>query len=65
MVSIIIPTFNRLSWLRKCLAHLDSQKYDSSFEVIVIDDGSTDAGPKLVELVSPTDAPLQSNYFFD
>lgn len=42
MVSIIIPTFNRLSWLRKCLAHLDSQKYDSSFEVIVIDDGSTD-----------------------
>jgi glycosyltransferase involved in cell wall biosynthesis len=42
MVTVVIPTFNRLSWLRKCLAHLDAQKYHLSFEVIVVDDGSTD-----------------------
>jgi glycosyltransferase involved in cell wall biosynthesis len=42
MISVIIPTFNRLPWLQECLTNLNSQDCDGRFEVIVIDDGSTD-----------------------
>jgi len=42
MITIVIPTFNRLSWLQKCLFHLNNQNSSHRFEVIIIDDGSTD-----------------------
>ena len=42
-VSVIIPTYNRLESLRKCLNALSCQTLLSeNFEVIVIDDGSSD-----------------------
>lgn len=42
-VSIIIPTFNRLSRLKQVLAALEQQKYAiDEVEVIVVSDGSTD-----------------------
>lgn len=41
--SVIVPTYNRLATLRKCLAALERQTAArDSFELIVIDDGSTD-----------------------
>lgn len=44
--SIVIPTYNRLPILRKSLQALEQQKLDknliSGYEVIVVDDGSTD-----------------------
>ncbi|BAQ65162.1 glycosyl transferase [Geminocystis sp. NIES-3709] len=44
--SVIIPTYNRLPILQKCLLALESQEYDSNliekYEIIVVDDGSTD-----------------------
>lgn len=42
MISIIIPTFNRLIWIKKCLEYLDNQIYNDRYEVIIVDDGSTD-----------------------
>lgn len=41
--SIIIPTYNRSDVLLKCLKSLDEMDYDpQDYEVIVVDDGSTD-----------------------
>ncbi len=44
--SIVIPTYNRLPILEKCLRALEQQRYDntliSGYEVVVVDDGSTD-----------------------
>lgn len=42
--SVIIPTYNRLPILQKCLAALSQQDLTSpyTYEVIVVDDGSTD-----------------------
>lgn len=41
-VSVVIATHNRVDKLRRCLESVLSQDY-SSFEVIVVNDGSTDA----------------------
>jgi len=43
LFSVIVPTYNRLPILKKCLNALESQTLASTkFEVIVIDDGSSD-----------------------
>ena len=45
-LSVVIPTYNRLPILTKCLRALESQQYDdqmiTGYEVVVVDDGSTD-----------------------
>lgn len=41
--SVIIPTYNRAKTLHRALLSLSNQTYDKSlFEIIVVDDGSTD-----------------------
>ncbi len=48
--SIIIPTYNRSEVLLKCLKSLDEMDYDSKdYEVIVVDDGSTDNTEEVVK----------------
>jgi glycosyltransferase involved in cell wall biosynthesis len=41
MFSVVIPTYNRLPILQKCLLALEKQTF-SDYEIIVVDDGSTD-----------------------
>ena len=43
--SVVIPTYNRLPILEKCLRALEQQQLEapiSAYEVVVVDDGSTD-----------------------
>src|SRR5215217_1226750 len=42
-VSIIIPVYNQFDYTRACLASLQEHQADHRFEVIVVDDCSTDA----------------------
>src|SRR5881394_743314 len=41
-LSVIIPTYNRLDMLLRVLDALEQQEDPPEFEVIIIDDGSTD-----------------------
>ena len=44
-MSVVIPTYNRLPILRKCLLALEAQQLAApveDFEVVLVDDGSTD-----------------------
>jgi glycosyltransferase involved in cell wall biosynthesis len=41
LVSVVVPTFNRLSYLREAIAAVFAQTY-GNWELIVVDDGSTD-----------------------
>ncbi len=45
-ISVVIPTYNRLPILQKCLLALENQKFSkdvvNQYEIILIDDGSTD-----------------------
>ncbi len=47
-VGVLIPTYNRPDALLECLAHLENQTF-KDFEVVVVDDGSTDSTSKQVE----------------
>jgi glycosyltransferase involved in cell wall biosynthesis len=47
-ICVVIPTYNRSQALRICLEHLETQTWPN-FEVIVVDDGSTDSTPQQVE----------------
>lgn len=47
-IGVIIPTYNRSEVLLSCLRHLERQTM-TDFEVVVVDDGSTDFTPKLLE----------------
>ena len=52
-LAIVIPTWNRKELLAACLASLEAQTFQD-FEVIVVDDGSTDGTAGLIELEYPT-----------
>jgi glycosyltransferase involved in cell wall biosynthesis len=47
-VSVILPTYNRAKFLPQAFASIKSQ-HCTDWELIVVDDGSTDATPELVE----------------
>ena len=46
--SVVIPTYNDAKLLKRCLEHLNSQKFESSFEVVIVDDGSIDDTKKIL-----------------
>ena len=48
MVSVVIPTRDRAEYLEVALASLARQDLDQPYEVIVVDDGSTDRTPQVV-----------------
>jgi GT2 family glycosyltransferase len=48
VLSVLIPTFNRPDVLLECLAHLERQTF-KDFEVVVVDDGSTDSTSRQME----------------
>ena len=48
LVSIIVPSFNHEKYISECVRSIMSQTY-SNFELIVIDDGSTDNSPQIIK----------------
>lgn len=57
LISIVIPTFNRASFLEKTLYSIMMQTY-SNVEILLVDDGSTDNTSEIVEYLK------LSNKFF-
>ena len=47
-VSVVIPTYNRAALLRQALDSVFAQTF-TDYEVIVVDDGSTDETPQMIE----------------
>lgn len=48
MISVVVPTYNRKPLLGMCLNSLMNQTHND-YEIIVVDDGSTDGTPSLVK----------------
>lgn len=58
LVSIIIPVYNAVDYVEKCLDSLIGQTY-RNIEVIVVDDGSTDKTADVCDRIAGTDPRIQ------
>jgi GT2 family glycosyltransferase len=58
-LSVVIPTFNQAGLLRHCLRSMAGQTLNSAtYEIIVVDDGSTDHTREVIEEFQPRVTPL-------
>jgi glucosyl-dolichyl phosphate glucuronosyltransferase len=48
-ISIVIATYNRGALLAECLRHLADQPFEADDDVMVVDNGSTDDTPRVIE----------------
>ena len=51
-VTIVIPNWNGMRWLKGCLDGLAKQEY-KDFQVIIVDDASTDASKEFIQVKYP------------
>ena len=58
MVSVIIPLYNREGLVLETINSVKSQTYQE-WEIIIVDDGSTDRGPEIVEELASGDERIQ------
>ena len=48
-ISVVIPAYNESTMLPLCLESVINQDYKGEFEVIVVDNASTDNTPKIAK----------------
>ena len=53
-LSVVVPAYNAAGTIGDCLAALRRQSYDGTFEIIVVDDGSTDDTTALARAAGAT-----------
>lgn len=51
LVTIVIPTYNAKKTVKKCLTSLKNQETNASYQVLVVNDGSTDETENIVKRV--------------
>lgn len=57
--SIVIPVFNCAKWLKECLDSVIGQSFQD-FEIVVVDDGSTDDTPYILKEYESIDSRIRS-----
>lgn len=64
LVSVILPVFNRENYIGVSIKSILAQTY-KEFELIIIDDGSTDRTPDILEYYRKRDSRISIYYNFD
>ena len=49
MISVIIPVYNAEKWLEKSLDSIKNQTWKGEFEIIIVNDGSTDESAVIID----------------
>lgn len=57
-VSVIIPMYNAEPYIRQCIRSVISQTWEN-LEILVINDGSTDQGPRICEELGRIDGRIR------
>ena len=66
LLSVVVCTYNRDNYLQQCLDHLSKQTaLKELFEVLVIDNNSTDRTPQVCEDFGTTHQEIQFEYFVE
>jgi glycosyltransferase involved in cell wall biosynthesis len=55
MFSVVVPLYNKAAYIEFTLRSVQAQSW-ADYEVLVVDDGSTDAGPNIVQAIANQDA---------
>ena len=58
MISIIVPVYNAERYVRECIESVTQQSY-ADFELLLIDDGSTDNSPSICDKYALTDSRIR------
>lgn len=58
MLSVIVPVYNSIKYLEKCITSICNQNYQD-LEIICIDDGSRDGSGELLESISRNDSRIK------
>lgn len=59
-ISIIIPVYNKAEYIKRCLSSILGQSF-KDFELIIINDGSTDQSSQIIRQIAETDSRI--HYF--
>lgn len=54
-ISLIVPVYNVEPYLTECVESIRRQDFDA-FEVLLVDDGSTDGSPRICDLMASGDS---------
>lgn len=60
-ISVIVPVYNSIDCLEKCVRSLCAQTY-ANLEILLIDDGSTDGTAALVDRLAKTDSRIRAHH---
>ena len=55
MISVIIPAYNIAQYIERCVMSILNQTY-SNFEILIVDDGSTDETPQICDKLASYDS---------
>ncbi|SEB00717.1 Nucleoside-diphosphate-sugar epimerase [Pseudobutyrivibrio sp. ACV-2] len=58
LVSIIMPMYNGAKYVAEAIASIQAQDYDN-WELLVVNDGSTDEGPEIVKTLAAADTRIK------
>ena len=58
LISVIVPTYNVVNYLEKCVVSICQQTYPE-LEIIIVDDGATDGSGKLADTISQRDSRIR------
>ena len=58
LVSIIIPVYNGEAWIARCVHSVVTQEF-TDFELILVDDGSKDGSPAMLDAYARTDGRIK------
>ena len=58
MISVIVPVYNIERYVERCINSIVNQSY-TGFEIIIVDDGSTDDSGSICDRLSETDSRIQ------
>ena len=53
-MTVVIPVFNTLEYLSRCINSIKNQTYQN-IEILIINDGSTDESKRMCELIAKQD----------
>ena len=59
MYSVIIPVYNSEHFIKRCVSSIINQNNPTEFEVLLIDDGSTDGSGALCDAIAKTDSRIR------